>query len=181
MTRRKTRARREDSRIRGRRSRRAAVTLELLLTLPVWLILLLATIEFGQLLSNMQQVSLASRVGAEEAAHTLSLANVTDVVDQQMATAGMTRCRVILEHNVGGGTNTATDGACINCPPPGGPFPSVDTNNDNVPDYTPEAVRVTVCVAGDQLAPNLLNACGIDISTWTISQTTTFRYEATSP
>ena len=43
------------------------MTLELILNLPVWIIVLLAVIQFGQLLSNLQQVALASRVGATEA------------------------------------------------------------------------------------------------------------------
>ncbi len=142
--------------------------------LPVWLIALLAIIEYGQILSNLQQVSLASRVGAEEASQTLVLptspggpvpANVLAAIDQQLASSGISRCRVILEHNVGGPV-TLVSGTCDGCVPPATPLP-VDR----------EYVRVTVCVPLTELTPNLLALFGFDIADCTAQQSATFRYE----
>jgi len=154
-----------------------AVTLELILALPIWLIALLAIIEFGQILSGLQQVALASRVGAEEASQTSALAtfgtvppNVLTAINQQLASSGMSQCRVIVEHNVGGSTILST-GTCDNCLPPVNPeFPP-----------SREYVRVTVCVPMTELSPNLLGLFGFDISDCLAQQSTTFRYEMTTP
>jgi len=51
------------------RGRRATVALELVLVLPVLLILLLAMIEFGMLLTARQELLAASREGARAASH----------------------------------------------------------------------------------------------------------------
>jgi Flp pilus assembly protein TadG len=168
---------RRRNKTRNTNRRRAVITLELLMALPIWLVVVLATIEFGQMLSNLQQLALASRVGAEAASHTPSLpnagqvpTNVLEIIDQQLQTAGLTRCRVILEHDVGAGTHTLVSGNCTDCEDPGTPLPSVAGS-------TAESVRVTVCAPGTALAPNLLSYCGFDLSEITMRQSTTFRYE----
>ncbi len=166
---------------RLRQARRGAVTLELILTFPIWLIFLLAIVEFGQILSNEQQVALASRVGAEEASQTAILspsnggpvpANVLEAIDQQLASSGISRCRVIVEHNVLPSSPspvtvpvTLSTGTC-DCDPPATPLPS-----------TRRYVRVTVCVELTEVAPNLLCLFGFDISDKLMQHTTTFRYE----
>jgi Flp pilus assembly protein TadG len=153
--------------------RRGAAALELILALPIWLIALLALIEFGQILSNQQQLALASRVGAEEASQTpgLDLAgsvplNVLVAVNQQLASSGISGCKVILEHNIASPSPvTLSDGTC-DCDPPVTPLPPRR-------DY----VRVTVCVPLAELAPNLLSMFGFDISECIAQHSTTFRYE----
>ncbi len=168
----------------GRR-RTGVVTLELILALPAWLILLAAVVEFGLILVNQQQVALASRVGAEEASQTPGLptvtggqvpANVLSAIDQQLASTGIGRCKVILEHNVAGDgplptpvpvTLSSPQPAGCNCGPP---------SADLLPDHR-LYVRVTVYVPLTELSPNLLKIFGFDISGMFLQQATTFRYE----
>mgnify|MGYP000873921391 CR=1 FL=1 len=93
--------------VRRPRLRRAgAITLELIIMLPVWLIMLGAIVQFGLLIGNRQQVALASRVGAEEASRTNLPSgggvplNVVHVVEQQLQSSGIDQCKITLEHNV---------------------------------------------------------------------------------
>lgn len=158
------------------RPRRAATVLEVIITLPVLVILLLAIIEFGVLFANLQQLALASRVGAQEASQTANLdtavlvpAEVIAVIERQLGGANMTACRIRLEHNDGGGQTQFEHpivGAC-NCgpttllaAPPGG-----------------EYVRVTVCVDLTLVTPNLLDSFGFDIAGRMAEHTTVMRYE----
>jgi len=164
------------------------VTLELILNLPIWLIFLLAIIQFGQVLSNLQQVALASRVGAEEASETATTtittattvpSNIIEAIEHQLEAAGIvdtggaSQCRVILEHNLGG-TDQRLDstGATCACDPPAAPA---------LPNTVPDAsyVRVTVCIPFSLVAPNLLDnySCGFSFSSRLIRQTTTFLHE----
>ncbi len=168
-----------------RRLPRGVVTLVLILALPAWLILLAGVVEFGLILVNQQQVALASRVGAEAASQTPGLptvtggqvpANVLNAIDQQLASTGIGRCKVILEHNVVGEgpsptpvpvTLSSPQPAGCNCGPPS-------------PDLLPDDrlyVRVTVYVPLTELSPNLLKISGFDISGMFLQQATTFRYE----
>ena len=169
----------------GRRLRTGVVTLELILALPAWLILLAAVVEFGLILVNQQQVALASRVGAEEASQTLGLpvteggpvpANVLSAIDQQLASTGIGRCKVILEHNVvpAGPSPTpvpvtlwSPQPAGCDCGPPSADLLPTDRLY----------VRVTVYVPLTELSPNLLKIFGFDISGMFLQQATTFRYE----
>ncbi len=167
----------------NRRRARGAVTLELILTLPIWLILLLGLIEFGLILTHQQQVALAARVGAEEASQTALLSmvdgdpvpsNVLVAVAQQLAGSDMSSCKVILEHNVVPDsppilpvpvTLSSSTGAC-DCDAPAIPLPPRRR-------YT----RVTVFVPLTDLTPNLLRLFGFDISEEVVHHTATFRYE----
>lgn len=166
-----------------RRRARGAVTLELILILPIWIIFLLAMIEFGLLLTGQQQVALASRVGAEEASQTAMLstidgdqvpANVLEAVNQQLASSGISYCKVILQHNLvydAPGpvpvpvTLASSTGQC-DCDPPSRPLPP-----------RREYTRLTLFVELTELTPNLLGLCGFDISQRTLQHTTTFRHE----
>ena len=148
-----------------RRPRRAAVVLETILALPLFVMMLLAIVEFGVYFSNAQQHALASRVGAEEASQTMSLSttnndpvpnNVLIAIDQQLGSSGITACRVILIHNVGlpaGTTVELSSGAC-DCDPPTPPNPSPGG----------EFVQVTVCCELTDLMPNCLSSFGFDIT-----------------
>lgn len=165
--------------------RSGSVTLELILNLPIWIIVLLAIIQFGQLLSNLQQVALASRDGAHEASETPELtlttasfvpSEIVEIVERQLESAGIvengdSQCRIILEHNVGG-TYVRLDSAGPDCdcePPTVPPLP------DTVPPTT--YVRVTVCIPFSRVAPNLLGYGCLDSSTRLIRHTTTRMYE----
>jgi len=168
----------------SRRLRAGVVTLELILSLPAWLILLAAVVEFGLILVNQQQVALTSRVGAEEASQTLGLpetegevpGNVLDAIDQQLASTGISRCKVILEHNVvPAGPSPTPVPVTLWSPQPAG----CDCGPPSL-DLLPEDrlyVRVTVYVPLTELSPNLLKIFGFDISGKFLQQSTTFRYE----
>jgi hypothetical protein len=148
------------------------VTLELILTVPIWLILLWAIVEWGQILSNQQQVALAARVGAEEASQTPDLdiaagvpANVLTAITQQLDSSNISWCKVILEHNLNGPLEELSEGPC-DCDPPSTALPP-----------NREYVRVTVCVPLTELACNLLAPFGFDISGCIVQHSATFRYE----
>jgi hypothetical protein len=178
------------------RSRRGGVTLEMILNFPIWMITLLAVIQFGQLEANLQDVSQASRVGAEEAVLTdLNTtadndpvpADIVNAVKQQLQTTGIIPLAasspnpylIIVQHNVQYISSNPTDPSSTHtlysesapyiCDPPTEALPDPSV-------YGP-AVRVTVCVRMDRLTPNLLNAFGYDISTDYVRQSTTFPYQ----
>lgn len=143
----------------------------MLIALPVLMILLLGTIQFGMLHANLQQLAVASRHGAREAARTAGLAaagtvpaNVQAAVDRQLQSAGLGGCRIYLEHNTLGMPATLSAGSCA-CSPPAGTLPA-----DRV-------VRISVCVEVTDLTPNLLKMFGFDLSGRVARQTTVFPYE----
>jgi Flp pilus assembly protein TadG len=155
--------------------------LELVLVLPILLIPILAIIRFGLYYANMQQVALACRVGAEEASQTSELAststttiptNILQAVDRTLATAGITRCSVRLEHNASGTQKALYDpssGGCV-----GGP-----TSNLSSPLPPGRYVRLTVCVPIQELVPRCLAGFGFGIadSSSVVPFTMVFRYE----
>jgi hypothetical protein len=153
-----------------------------MLALPIFIFVILAIVQFGIFHARMQQVALGCRVGAEEASQTAGLSTtngdpvptaVLDAIDHQLESSGITRCRVRLEHNVGGDQVvlvSPTSGACdcgpdavLSSPPPG--------------DY----VRLTVCVPLRELMPNSLCMIGYNITGRTAECTTVFRYELVPP
>src|SRR5258707_1104988 len=98
---------------------RGVSVLELILVIPILLILLLAVLEFGQILASLKQVSLASRVGAKVASELSVLppsgsafpADVAAAVQNQLQSNGMTYSRIVLQHDAGGSANClSTDG-----------------------------------------------------------------------
>jgi hypothetical protein len=168
------------------RLRRGGITLELILCLPVWLIVLAATVEFGLFMTRLQQVALAARVGAMEASHTEQLdeftdfpVDVEDVVNRQLQSAKresakIAYCRLILEHNVGiSGTSPLYQDGTDPCDCD--PISPADIPLPECGDY----VRVTVCVRMSELTPNLLKIFGFDISQKIVQHTATYRYEST--
>ena len=160
--------------------RGGAVVVELILALPILITALLTVVQFGYFFVRMQQVSLACRVGAEEASQTGGLptmsgapipTNILDAIDKQLQSSGISRCRVRLEHNVAGpqiALVSPTVGAC-NCGP---------TTNLTTPPPRPY-VRLTICVPLTEVMPNCLAGFGFDISdpSKVAEGTTIFRYE----
>lgn len=176
---------------RGRRT--GSVTLELILSLPVLFIGLFAVIEFATYFSGAQQVSLASRVGAEEASQ-VPLPNevgngmpnnpgnpvpesVVNAVLDQLGSSEITPCRIILEHNVNSVDDPQNPGQSIkpvqmfvtsfgdcDCDSPQGPLPE-------------DAVRLTVCVQMTEIVPNVLATFGFDIEEKVVQYTAVFRHE----
>jgi hypothetical protein len=164
-----------------RKARRGAVVFELILALPILVLLILAVVQFGVFHARMQQVALACRVGAEEASQTSGLSttdgdpvpgNVLTAIDHQLNSSGIDRCRVRLEHNVGGSIvalGSPTTGAC-DCGPTSltaAPFPQA------------AYVRVTVCVPMGELMPNCLRIVGYNVAdpSRVAESTAVFRYE----
>ena len=167
-----------------RRRRNGAVTLEFILALPVLLIVLFGVVEFGMYFAGMQQVALACRVGTEAGSQT-DLSTTTDgdpvpvdvlnAILQQLNSAGISACEVILEHDVQGPEQTlvSTFSPCI-CAAPATPLPVS-------PGAGGSSVRVTVCVPMTELAPNCLATFGFDFETCIASCSSTMRYELSVP
>lgn len=143
------------------RQRRGTLILEMVLVLPLILIALLAAIQFGKYFANMQEISLAARIGGVAASRTASLsgvpgdpvpATVTDAVYRHLASAGIHTAAIALEHNLDGGpvllqtpADASIDVDFISAPPPGG------------------YVRVIVIVPQAAIMPDLLRACGLHL------------------
>ena len=161
--------------------RRATVVLEFVVVLPIMVIVLVGIVQFGVFYANMQQVALAARVGAEEASQTGGLpvidgghvpGNVLLAISQQLETAGITYCRVRLEHNVGGDQVelfSPSEDACG-----GGP-------DEKLPAGGPprEYVRLTVTVRLGEVMPDTIGCfcfspAGADKTAFA---TTIFRWE----
>lgn len=172
--------------------RRAVVTLELILAIPVLLIVLLAVVEIGLILAASKHVEFASRLGAKLSAEmprtggppnlgTFNLPatpnNLKDRVDQYLQTAGYTgSCTVILEHNAVGVINpvqTDDDGMPCPCEPIG----SLPAAVPGPPATVIESVRVTVCLPMEGNIPNCLATFGFDLADCSIRQSTVWPYE----
>lgn len=179
-----------------RRPRRAVVTLELILALPILLIVLLAVVEVGLVLAASKHVEFASRLGAKLAAEmprtggppnlgTFNLPvttnNLKDRVDQYLQTAGYTNsCTVILEHNAVGVPNPVQvddDGMPCPCDAIG----SLPAAVPGPPATAVESVRVTVCLPMEGNIPNCLATFGFDLADCSIRQSTVWPYEGAAP
>lgn len=138
--------------------RRAVMTLELILVLPIMLIVLLATIQFGQYFANLQELTFAARVGAQEAAQTPALpamdgnpvpTSVITAIDQQLSAFGINERIIVLEHN--------TQGTPVSLVTP--------TGTPTPPKLTPlppgRYVRVVIVVPKSEMMPELLKTFGL--------------------
>jgi len=157
------------------RSRRGSISVELLLNIPIWLMLIFGMVEFGSVLTRLQQVALASRVGAEAAARSSALgtsnevpAEVVEAVQHQLAGAGIGSAEVILEHNVGG-TSARLASSQQSTSRPTAATTGLGT-----------FVRVTVLVRWKELTPRLLERIAPSLSSQVLGQSTTQRYQRSS-
>ena len=166
--------------------------LELILTLPIFLIALMAVVEFGILVSNEQPLEMATRAGALSATQNV-LPTVGSVppdvlasISRELSNVGIDMYQAIndglititLVHNVDPSSSSDLDppallvtGTLV-CPEPVLPPPPD-------PDLSPfgrRYVRLNVCVRTDLLTPNLLKTYCLDISTRVTQQTKTYRY-----
>jgi hypothetical protein len=156
---------------RALRRRAGTIAMELLLNLPIWMIALLGIVEVGEMLTSAQHVSLCSRVGAEDASRTDCLPSsgevpdgVVDAVTRQLASAGMSPVKIILEHNAGGARTVLISGSGPGNPPKT-PLPARGTY-----------VRVTVCARMNRFVAKLLCSLGLDFSSQRLRDSVTFRY-----
>lgn len=179
------RYRRSTCRTGPSRRRRAVAVLELVLVIPILILPVLAIVRFGLYYANLQQVTLASRIGAEEAAETENLSslspgsdsvpgNVRDAIGHQLATAGIKKYRVRLEHR--GKINTVVLSASqggwdeeVSC------GPSANLSEPLLREY----VRLTICVPVSELVPRYTDVFGLGIwaNAEVVECTTVFRYE----
>lgn len=157
---------------RAAKRRSGGVVLELILTLPILLILLLAIVEFYLLYANLPRLEAASRAGAL-AASRISLPSggsppnsVIAAVDRQLETLNLPGRQIILLHDTQGGTTQLADGTS---------YPAPTDLMDHLP-TTRNYVRVAVQTPMTGLTPNLLQSLGMDISGRIVSQTTTLRH-----
>ncbi|NMC20583.1 MAG: hypothetical protein GYA33_09200 [Thermogutta sp.] len=143
------------------RRRRGTLILELVLVLPLILIALLAAIQFGKYFANMQEISLAARIGGLAASRTANLSavpgdpvptTVVEAVNKQLTSVGIPTAAIALEHNLDGcpillksPQDVSVDVDLISAPPPG------------------RYVRVIVIVPQAALMPDLLRACGLHL------------------
>ncbi len=160
------------------RQRRAVAVLELVLVIPILILPVLAIVRYGLYYAKVQQVTLASRIGAEEASETAGLPTtngapvperILEVIGHQMATTGIDSYSVRLEHNVSGSVvELFSSSGAGDCGP---------ADNLNVP-ILGRYVRLTICVPMTELVPQYSNVLGLGI--WDTSNvvecTTVFRY-----
>jgi hypothetical protein len=161
--------------------------LELILTTPIFLIIMLAIVEFSLIYTAIEQAAFASRSAAKIASETASGSlsglvtngDLKSFVDRYLRVGGLPEgsCRVILEYNVDtGGTkqdrvypNPAVNGC--NCVASSTPLPAVGgTTND-------ESVRTTVCVRLGGNIPDFLGDLGFSIENYVVEETTTYMHE----
>jgi len=157
--------------------RRAGVVLELLVSFPVLLIAFLAAIQFGMLFSKLQQLAIASRIGALSAAQSALLppANgpvppaVLLPITRQMNLISVATFGVLIEHNVTNPQPMTPILLTAGTPLPTQPTTPLPTSG--------RYVRVTVAVNVTQIAPDLLGMFGFNIIGEKAQQTSVFRYE----
>lgn len=155
------------SRQSGRRSRRAAIVVEVLVVFPVLFIATLAVFEFGILVVVDQAITAGATAGAREAAKVGAVTNeVAAVIDEIISVHQITfdptttnatdDARVIIEYGPPISATAERGNTTITCFPQG---PAVGTNE----------VKVTVCVnvtnaAGEQPVPDWLSTFGFSLA-----------------
>lgn len=147
--------------------------------MPILVIGLFAIVEFGIYFTRLQGLSLAARDGAKAASETPVAAlvgptvpaNIAQAIEQQLVSAGIVPCAIVLEHTVNGPVETFRTDGVPDCPacgpspvPPAVPIP-------------PVSVRVTICVPFTQMMPNALQPFGFDVSSLFAQRTTTYAHE----
>lgn len=167
-----------------RTHRSGAVVLELILTAPAFLMIMLAIIQISLVYTVIEQTAYASRYAAKIASETasgslstiVSNGNLKGAVDRVLRTGGLSQgsCRVILEENAPSGgteqTYVAPTSSC-DCDPPASSLPSVANSTENA------SVRTTVCVRLGGNVPDFLKTFGFSIEDFLVVESTTFLYE----
>ncbi len=185
--------------VKGRARRSGVVVLELILTMPAFLIIMLAIVEISLIFVVNEQTAYASRYAAKLASETpredinaLNTGPLKMSVDRVLNVGGIPlgSCRVILEHNVPLGgvlpltlpiapvpettiADPAVATANCDCDPPITPLPVVP----GALVFVNQSVRTTVCVPLNGNIPDLLSSFGFSIQDYIIEQTTTYIYE----
>lgn len=165
------------------KTRSGAVVLELILSMPAFLIIMLATVQISLIYVVIQQTVHASRYGARLASvvdqgdiPTLNNGTLKTRVDRVLNAGGIPQgsCRVVLENNfvapVLDNDPTVAVAGC-DCDPPATPLPTVAGAFAN------KSVRVTVCVALDGNIPDFLDSFGFSIEDYVIEESTTFIFK----
>jgi Flp pilus assembly protein TadG len=128
---------------------RATVAVELLFVLPLLLLLIMAAVEVGMLLSVQQQLQLASREGARVAALGGDEADVASAVRLVLGRGALTGATIFAE--------------------------LTDNNGNPLPSGAP--VVVVVSIATQAVVPNLVGWSGAALAGQTISAQTVMRKE----
>ena len=164
-----------------RPARRAALTVELILTLPIFLILLVAVVQFGLYHVRMQHVALASRIGAQQAAQIANLqsypsvpSQVTSAVGAHLQSVGINTFCIRLEHNDG---VSPPNPPVVLWEPLSGCSGCTISSLSSSPYSGTEYVRVSICVPLTELMPNVLKVFGFDLTGKHTAFTTVYRYE----
>ena len=178
--------------------RRGGVVLELILGLPLLVIPLLAVVEYAVLMSNQQQVEMATRAGALTGTQLVLPASgsvpteVLDAIAAELTHVGIDlnariadgTIRVELEHNyLSSGADPDLDPSAtlssgtLTCPSSAAP-PAPDPDLSS---FGRSYVRLRLCIRSDLLTPNLLTAYCIDMSERVTSQTKTYRHVLQNP
>ncbi|MEX0867052.1 MAG: TadE/TadG family type IV pilus assembly protein [Pirellulales bacterium] len=137
--------------------RRGMLTVELVMTLPILLAVLVATVLFGQLLMSEQAIQAAASAGAREA----SLPGATAA-----------RVQAVVEQAVDG-WRFAADIAPVEIEINGAPAAGSDLQNAD----TGDRISVRVKVAATSAVPDMLNVFGISIAGEEIAATYIMRRE----
>ncbi|QDT19584.1 TadE/TadG family type IV pilus assembly protein [Gimesia chilikensis] len=172
------------------KQRSGAVVLELILTAPAFLIIMLSIVQISLIYTAIEQTAFASRYAAKIASETASgsLAALNTGpngplktgVDNILYTGGLPdgSCRVILEYNVDteeGIELTVADptpaAANCDCDPPATALPAVaGTSLD-------QSVRTTVCVRLGNNIPDFLSSLGFSTQNYIVEESTTYMHE----
>lgn len=144
----------------------AMVVLETIVALPLLVIALMAIIELGTLSSAQSSLLMASRAGADRATQVALTATgvpseVLEAISAVLDCKGIAWKGVRMEYRSGNG-RTVVRMAGAGADPPIQPAPT-----------TGDYVRISVCVANEQLAPNLLKNFCFDLEGKVSQESTT--------
>lgn len=185
--------------------RSGVVVLELILTAPALLIIMLAMVQISLIYVASEQTAYAARYAAKITSETAP-ANINTVntgalkasIDRVLRVGGLPQgsCRVILEHNVPGGVLPAVPPIPTVLPIAAGPEvtiadPTPAAFNCNCePPVSPlptvsggiavlvnQSVRTTVCVRLGDNIPDFLSSFGFSIQNYIVEHSTTYLYE----
>ena len=168
---------------KSRAHRSGVVVLELILTMPAFLLIMLAIVQISLIYVVSEQTAYASRYAAKIASDTtqaslpaLNTGALKTIVDNVLMVGEIPlgSCRVVLEHNVGAAATIndpamAADGC--DCDPPGTSLPVV------VSAVNTESVRATVCVRLNGNIPDFLDSFGFSIEDYVVEHSTTYLYK----